>query len=87
MTGAEMKDIRHGLSEAIGRRLSMADMAKLCGLDDPDGKGRLKYREWEEGDGHTGPVAVLLSLYKAGVNPRGTAGVFMIDYILDHLDT
>ena len=82
-----MKDIRHGLSEALGRRLSLADMAKLCGLKDPEGNGRKTYKKWEDGDGPSGPVAVVLSLYKAGVNPRGTAGVFMIDYILDHLDT
>jgi hypothetical protein len=62
MTGAEMKDIRHGLSEAIGRRLSLADMAKLCGLKDPGGNGRKIHREWEEGEGPSGPVAVFLSL-------------------------
>jgi hypothetical protein len=68
VTRSEMKSIRHGLSEAIGRRLSLADMAKLCGLKDPGGSGRLTYREWEEGNGPSGPVAVLLSLYLAGLN-------------------
>ncbi len=68
MTGAEMKDIRHGLSEAIGRRLSLADMAKLCGLKDPEGNGRDTYRKWEDGDGPSGPVAMLLSLYAAGID-------------------
>ena len=58
-----MKAIRHELSEAIGRRLSLADMAKLCGLKDPEGNGRETYRKWEEGDGPSGPVAALLSLY------------------------
>lgn len=67
MTGAEMKDIRHGLSEAVGRRLSLADMAKLVGLKDPDGNGRETYRKWEDGDGPSGPVAVLLSLLFEGV--------------------
>jgi transcriptional regulator with XRE-family HTH domain len=69
MTGAEMKDIRHGLSEAIGRRLSLADMAKLCGVKDPEGNGKKTYRQWEEGEAPVpGPVAVLLSLIVAGID-------------------
>jgi hypothetical protein len=32
MTGPELKKIREDLGEAIGRPLSAADMAKLCGL-------------------------------------------------------
>jgi hypothetical protein len=42
-------------------------MAKLCGLKDPGGNGRKVYRGWEEGGGPSGPVAVLLSLYAAGI--------------------
>jgi hypothetical protein len=68
MTGAEMKHIRHGLSEAIGRRLSLADMAKLCGLKDPEGNGRQTWRKWEEGEGPSGPVAVLLSIYAYAID-------------------
>jgi hypothetical protein len=68
MTGSDMKNIRHGLSEAIGRRLSLTDMAKLCGLKDPGGNGRETYRKWEDSEGPSGPVAVLLSLYLTGVN-------------------
>ena len=32
MTGAELKQLREDLGEAIGRPLSVGDMAKLCGL-------------------------------------------------------
>jgi hypothetical protein len=74
MTGPEMKDIRFAIGEAIGRRLSLSDMAKLVGLKDyglkPNGKhgnGQETYRRWEEGDGPSGPVAVLLELMARGV--------------------
>src|SRR5665213_2788575 len=33
MTGRELKQLRDDLAEAIGRPLSAADMAKLCGLE------------------------------------------------------
>jgi hypothetical protein len=76
MTGAEMKDIRYALSEAIGRQLTLSDMAKLCGLKDwarhPDGRpgnGHKRYRQWEEdAEPIPGPAAALLSLYLAGLN-------------------
>ncbi len=61
MTGSDMKDIRHALGEAIGRRLSLADMAKLCGLNNTEAD-RQTYRLWENGDGPPGPIAALLSL-------------------------
>ena len=32
MTGAELKQLRVDLGDAIGRTLSASDMAKLCGL-------------------------------------------------------
>jgi len=32
MTGHELKRLRQDLADAIGRPLSVADMAKLCGL-------------------------------------------------------
>ena len=32
MTGPELKQLRTDLGEAIGRRLSVNDMTKLCGL-------------------------------------------------------
>src|SRR5579859_332509 len=37
VTGPEMKQLRQDLGEAIGRPLSAADMAKLCGLEGDDG--------------------------------------------------
>lgn len=62
MTGAELKQLRHDLSDAIGRRLSTVDMARICGLKDPERNGKDTYRKWEDGDGPSGPVAALMSL-------------------------
>jgi hypothetical protein len=42
MTGPELKQLRADLSDAIGRPLSAADMAKLCGLPAAD-----TIRRWE----------------------------------------
>ena len=44
MTGPELKKIREDLGEAIGRPLSAADMAKLCGLA---ANGSDTIRRWE----------------------------------------
>jgi len=33
VTGSELKQLREDLGQAIGKSLSAADMAKLCGLD------------------------------------------------------
>src|SRR5882724_584184 len=84
MTGAEMKAIRHGLSEAIGRRLSLADMAKLCGLAPKNGADTM--RKWEEGDGPSGPVAALLSLYASALDSDWDAVSFMLKTIRERLD-
>ena len=54
MTGPELKQLRKDLSEAIGRALSAADMAKLCGLPPADGADTI--RRWEV-TGPSGPVA------------------------------
>ena len=54
MTGAELKQLRRDLGEAIGRELSAADMAKLCGL--PPANGADTIRRWEV-TGPSGPVA------------------------------
>lgn len=59
MTGAELKKLREHLSEAIGQQLSVADMAKLCGL--PSGDGADTIRKWEV-TGPSGPVAELLRI-------------------------
>ena len=60
MTGPELKQLRHDLGDAIGRRLSLADMAKLCGLAPANGADT--WRKWEDGAGPSGPVAALLSI-------------------------
>ena len=51
MTGPELKKLRNDLGEAIGRKITAADMAKLCGL--PATGGADKIRRWEV----TGPTA------------------------------
>jgi len=45
MTGHELKQLREYLGDAIGKPLSVADMAKLCGLD--PGTGADTIRKWE----------------------------------------
>ncbi|PJG54729.1 hypothetical protein CVM73_13835 [Bradyrhizobium forestalis] len=45
MTGAELKQLRNDLSDALERKLSAADMAKLCGL--PERGGADTIRRWE----------------------------------------
>ena len=58
MTGSELKRLREHLGEAIGRPLSAADMAKLCGLP---AESADTVRRWEV-TGPTGPVAELLRI-------------------------
>ena len=59
MTGQELKKLREDLAEAIGQPLTVADMAKLCGL--PSGAGADTIRKWEV-TGPSGPVAELLRI-------------------------
>ena len=59
MTGPELKKLREHLGEAIGRPLSVADMAKLCGLPAADGADTI--RQWEV-TGPSGPVSELLRI-------------------------
>jgi hypothetical protein len=59
VTGPEFKKLRHDLGEAIGRSLSAADMATLCGL--ADRKGADQIRRWEI-SGPSGPAAELLRI-------------------------
>ena len=54
VTGPELKQLRQDLGEAIGRPLSAADMAKLCGLDQQEGADTI--RRWEV-TGRAGPPA------------------------------
>lgn len=62
MTGPELKDIREDLGNAIGKRLSVADMAKIVGLAPANGADT--WRKWEAGAGPSGPVAAQLELLK-----------------------
>jgi hypothetical protein len=59
VTGAELKQLREDLGEAIGRPLPAADMAKLSGL--PPAGGADTIRRWEVA-GPSGPVAELLGI-------------------------
>lgn len=60
MTGPDLKELRHELGDAIGRRLSLADMAKIVGLAPANGADTI--RKWEEGAGPSGPVAAQLEI-------------------------
>jgi hypothetical protein len=59
VTGSELKKLREDLAEAIGQPLTVADMAKLCGL--PPSSGADTIRKWEV-TGPTGPVSELLRI-------------------------
>ena len=59
MTGSELKKLRQDLAEAIGHPLTVADMAKLCGLPAKDGADTI--RRWEV-TGPSGPVSELLRI-------------------------
>jgi DNA-binding transcriptional regulator YiaG len=72
ITGPELKQLRAVLGDAVGRQLSLVDMAKLCGLS--PGNAADTIRKWEDGAGRpTGPVAALLSIiataYGEGCDP------------------
>jgi hypothetical protein len=58
VTGPELKQLRKDIGDAIGRSLSAADMAKLCGLA-PGGADTI--RRWEV-SGPSGPAAELLRI-------------------------
>jgi DNA-binding transcriptional regulator YiaG len=59
VTGSELKQLRADLGVAIGKSLSAADMAKLCGLDPHDGPDTI--RKWEV-SGPSGPAGELLRI-------------------------
>ena len=59
MTGPEFRQLRIDLGEAIGRPLTAADMAKLCGL--PRSGGADAILRWEV-KGPIGPVAERLRI-------------------------
>lgn len=60
MTGGELKQLRHDLADALGRRMTTGDMAKLCGLAPKNGAETMQ--KWEDGVGPSGPAAALLSV-------------------------
>ncbi len=78
MTGPELKKLREHLGDAIGRKLTVADMAKLCGL--PEEGGASTIRKWEV-SGQIGPVAELLRILAMAsdhypiLEPRPPAGL------------
>jgi hypothetical protein len=57
VTGPELRKLRDDLGEAIGRPLTVADMAKLCGLPAADGTSTM--RKWEV-TGPSSPARELL---------------------------
>jgi len=57
VTGSELKQLRADLAEAIGRPLSAADMARLCGLTGANAANT--YRKWEV-RGPSGPAVEFL---------------------------
>ena len=65
MTGSELKQLRTDLGEAIGKSLSAADMAKLCGL--ARGSGADTIRRWEVSD-PSGPAGELLRILAMASN-------------------
>jgi len=58
VTGPELKKLREDLSEAIGRQLTPADMARLCGLSDANAATTM--RKWEV----TGPSSQAAELLR-----------------------
>jgi hypothetical protein len=60
VTGPELRKLRDDLGTAIGRPLSVADMARLCGLV-PDKVGSDTVRKWEI-TGPSGPAAELFRI-------------------------
>ncbi|MGC5183964.1 hypothetical protein ACPXBI_28330, partial [Escherichia coli] len=68
MTGPEFKRARERISRLIGERLTIADMAALCGLTDPAGNGADTVRKWESGPGPSGPVAVHIEFVLEGLD-------------------
>jgi hypothetical protein len=59
VTGLELKQLREDLGDAVGRSLSAAEMAKLCGL--APGNGADTIRKWEV-TGPSGPATELLRI-------------------------
>jgi transcriptional regulator with XRE-family HTH domain len=59
VTGPELRKLRDDLGKALGRTLSAADMARLCGLTPANGGDTI--RRWEI-SGPSGPAGELLRI-------------------------
>jgi len=59
VNGSELKKLRADLGEAVGRPLTVADMARLCGLPPDDGVNTI--RKWEV-SGPSDAIAELLRI-------------------------
>lgn len=64
-TGEAIANLRSDLGRAVlGRRLSRAEMARLCGLNRPETDGADTVSKWERGARDvTGPVTALLGTF------------------------
>jgi len=80
MNGSELKQLRIDLGEAIGRSLSTADMAKLCGLS--AGEGSATILKWEV-SGPSGPAAELLRILAMASERHPILESFNIFYRFD----
>jgi hypothetical protein len=80
MKGSELKQLRIDLGEAIGRSLSAADMAKLCGL--PPGEGTATILSWEA-KGPSGPAAELLRILAMASDRHPILESFNVFYRFD----
>lgn len=65
MTGPELRQLRSDLGDAIGRPLTAADMATLCGLAPSNGGDTI--RRWEI-SGPSGPAGELLRILAMASN-------------------
>ena len=80
MNGSELKQLRIDLGEAIGRSLSTADMAKLCGLS--AGEGSATILKWEV-SGPSGPAAELLRILAMASDRHPILESFNVFYRFD----
>ena len=80
MTGPELKKLREDLSEAIGRPLTVADMAKLCGLATAAGADTV--RKWEV----TGPANPARELFRILAMDRDRYPILEMFNVFDRHD-
>jgi hypothetical protein len=80
MKGSELKQLRIDLGEAVGRSLTTADMAKLCGL--PPGDGVATILGWEV-RGPSGTAAELLRILAMASDRHPILESFNVFYRFD----